>query len=541
MRRLFLLVAISVVGVLAGHASSVSAYSSDGKQFINADNTFYAYVKGGETIAADFTYAPFPSAFDSVRGEVTFTLDGPDAKQQKCVTPTNLAAGQGCHFAPVTATKSGIWRIQVTPPADAKVYDQAAPNAHWGANWFAWSISVKSGASEQPGRVWTEQYNVRQPDDAAYIDNLIHYYISEDGYIYKATEYGYNGQISTLSADGIGVRSGTKCTSAYQSVDVSSTDFSPSYGTCGSGYKLFFEQPAGDLPASATTWDGKTDWVRPSISRPSIAELHFVSNGSQDQQSGTVSFFLRNFVGQYQVKIDVDNDGSFDGQNDVVLNQQMKKLSSGLQQVYFDGVDKTGQIIPTTQKIGIKIEITKVAEIHLVAVDVEARTGGIELTRLNGDNAPTTRVCWNDTDLEEFGDASLMTKERDGRSCPDSTGGVHAWINAANSWGNARYIDDWSYASARLDGTNTMIFPQDSVAGTVVSKQNWLLVVGATVAVVLVVIIAAAIVITRRHKRQQQIAASAQLPQPVQPPVQQQSSDQPTTYDGQPPSDQPGI
>ena len=235
MRRLLLLIAVIIVGALTGHISPASALSSDGKQFVSADNTFYAYVKAGETIGADFVKVNFPEPFNTVGGDVTITLDGPGVQQEKCVAPGNVANGQGCHFAPQTAPKSGIWRIQFTPPPGAKPYSQAAPNAHWGANWFSWSISIKSGGDEQQGRVWTEQYNVRQPADPSYADNLINYYISEDGYIYKATEFGYNGQISTLSADGIGVRSGSTCVPSYQSSDVSNTDLSPSYGMCGNG------------------------------------------------------------------------------------------------------------------------------------------------------------------------------------------------------------------------------------------------------------------------------------------------------------------
>lgn len=501
MRRLFLLSFVFTLFVVISSSHAVSAVSSDPKQFISADNTFYAYVKAGETISSSFARVDQNEPFDTVRGDVVITLDGPGVPQQRCVAPANVAIGQGCQFAAQTAIKTGIWRIQFTVPDSAKTYYEVSPVVRWAKNLFNWNITVKNTDGEQQGRVWTERYAIRQPAATSYIDDFISYYISEDGYIYKATNRGYNGQISTLSADSVGIRSGTNCVSAYQSSEVSNSKLSPALGTCGGSYKLFFEEPAGDLPTKATKWDSTTDWIRPNISRPTVSELQFTSDKSVDQQSGTISFYLRNFIGQYTIKIDVDGDGSFEGQSDVTLNEQMKKLSNGLQQVHFAGVDKGGQIIQPSQQIGIKIDITKVAEIHLVAADVEGRTGGIELVRLSGDNAPTTRICWNDTELAALSDSVLMTPTLDGRNCPDSVGGVHGWAYADSSWGNARYIDDWIYASAKLIGDNQIVYPNTKTAAVTQSQKNWQLVVAIVTAAVIVGSIVVVVIVIRRHRK----------------------------------------
>lgn len=512
-RRLLVGGVVLFVALLSLPANTY-ALSSDAKQFISADNTFYAYVKGGETISAAFTRVNQDEPFDTVRGDVTVTLDGPEFPTKTCVIPKDVTVGKGCQFAPQTATKSGIWRIQFAVPSTARSYKEVAPDVRWAKNLFSWSIVVSGDGGEEHGRVWTERYAIRQPTAISYLDDFEMHYISEDGYIYKAFNKGYNGQISTLSADSIGIRKGTDCVSAYQSAEVSSTTLSPALGTCGNAYKLFFEEPSGDLPPKASKWDDTTDWIRPNINRPSIAELHFTSDKSTDQLSGTISFFLRNFIGQYKIKIDVDNDGSFEGQSDVVLNQQMKKLSSGLQQVRFAGVDKDGQVIPTSQKIGIKVEITKVAEIHLVAADVEGRTGGLELMRLNGDNAPTTKICWNDTELAPLSDTALMTAKLDGRDCPDSVGGVHGWSYADASWGNARFIDDWTYASAKLMGNNQIVYPENASSAAGTTQRNWLIVGLVVVGVVIVVGGVAGFVVMRRKKQQtqQQVPPAAPLP-----------------------------
>lgn len=491
----------------------VHALSSDPKLFISGDNTFYAYVKAGETVSTSFARVDQDEPFGTVRGDVTVTIEGPDVPQQTCVMKADVAVGNGCAFTNLVAAKSGIWRIQFLAPAAASTYQEVSPIVKWGKNLFSWNITVKNGNDEQHGRIWTERYAIRQPAPASYLDDLVYYYVSEDGYIYKATEYGYNGQISTLSADSIGIRKGTDCTSAYQSIEVSNTKYSPALGSCGNAYKLFFEAPAGDMPDKAVQWDSKSNWVLPNISRPSLSELHFTSDKSMDQQSGTISFYLRNFIGQYQVKVDADNDGNFDGQSDVVINQQMKSLSNGLQQVHFQGADRQGQVIAPTQTIGIKVEITKVAEIHLIAADVEGRTGGIEMTRLNGDNAPTTRICWNDTDLDVTRDNA--TAVPDGRDCPSSTGGVHGWGYSDNSWGNERYIDDWVYASAKLEGNNTITYPDTAAQAATQKSKNLLPLIITAVAGVVVIVIVVIVIKRRGGKRSGSVT-------PPQPPVQSQ-------------------
>ena len=488
---------------------TAGAVSSDPKMFISADNTFYAYVKAGETVEASFARVNQEEPFDTPREAITITLDGSGIEQQKCVAAKDVAIGQGCKFTPITAQKSGIWRINFDVPDTAKAYPEVSSDVHWGKNLFSWSIAVKSGDNEQHGRLWTERYATRQPADQSYQTDFTYYYVSEDGYIYRAVYKGYNGQISTLSADGIGIRKGTTCASVYRSTEVANSAFSPALGLCGSAYKLFFEEPAGNLPTMAARWDGKTDWVRPNISKSSVAELHFNSDKSTDQQSGTISYYLRNFIGQYEVKIDVDNDGSFDGQNDVTIQQQMKQPTGGLQRVRFSGTDKTGQIVPPSQKIGIKVVITKVAEIHLVAADVEGLTGGLALTRLSGENAPTTGLCWNDKELLPLA-TDLMPEVLDGRDCPDSAGSVHSWPYADGSWGNARYIDNWVYATATLQGINQIVYPSDEEIAETTNKSIMPLVaaIGGVILLVGAGVIAA--VLYRRRRTQQSAGAPNQ-------------------------------
>ncbi|USN96618.1 MAG: hypothetical protein H6797_00230 [Candidatus Nomurabacteria bacterium] len=525
MRRLILAIVVSLVWVAGSHTGVANALSSGDKLLVSADNTFYVYVKAGEKLSVAFIRSQYYEVnINMLRVDVSITVDGPDVKQQKCIAKRDIAVGKGCVFKPVTAVKTGIWRINFTPAKGARPFEEVSPTVRWGKNLFSWDITVTGNNGEQHGRMWTEGYATRQsdPNQADATNDFTYYYVSEDGYIYKQTENQYNGQVSILSADSIGIRKDGGCISVYQSTEVEDKDYTPALGSCGDKYKLFFEQPAGDLPTNSVRWDGTKDWMLPNVGHPVISELHFIPDGSKDQLSGNITFFLHNFIGQYQVKVDTDGDGSFDGQNDVTLNEQMSGLSNDLLRIPFQGVDKTGGIISPSSKIGIEVVITRVAEIHFVASDVEGR-GGIAVTRLNGDNAPTTRLCWNDADLVPIADIRFTTTNVDGRDCPESGGGIHGWAYDNYSWGNGRYIDDWTYATAKLDGKNTVTYPESTTEAIAKKQSNWLPAILAGGAVVLIGSVVVVVVIVRRRKTPPPVA-------PLAPPgVQSTGSQEPTS------------
>ncbi len=494
MRRLVLSALIAALTVIFA-GQSAHALSSDPNHFISGDNTFFVYVKAGEKISAEFLRAQYTQP-NFPTGDITVTLDGPGLVQKTCTIKASASVGSGCIFAPQSSEISGIWQIEFEVSKGGRAHKEASPDVLWTKNLHTWKITIVDADGEQSGRIWTDRYAFRQPPNN-FAGDFTTYYVSEDGYIYRVKNHNYDGQISILSADSIGIRTGDECVSAYQSIEVNNNEeLSPALGVCGNTYKLFFEEPSGSLPTESIRWDEATDWVKPQIKKPSISELHFVPDDSSDQLSGDITFYLRNFIGQYQIKIDVDNDGGFDGQNDVTLYEQMKELSTGLQRVNFQGVDRQGQIIFPNQTIGIKVDISKVAEIHFVAVDVEGRDG-IEVTRLNGENAPISRLCWNDTGFEL---TATAIDEPDGRSCPDSSGGVHGWGYGSRSWGNSRYIDDWIFATAKIDGNNTIIYPEIEEKSDGNGQQNMMpILIGGSV--VLILAIGATIVLVAKKKR----------------------------------------
>lgn len=506
--RLLILVftVVGVAGLLStAMASPASAIASDPKMFISGDNTFYGYARAGEKISANFSKSSQVEPLGLGAHAVTVTLDGPGLEQKSCTISGSVANGGGCGFTDVVAPETGVYRIDFALPGTATVYDQVSPTVKWGRNMFSWNISIKDSTAEKTGRVWSELYAIRQPIQPEYVTDLLYYYMSEAGYLYRATYKGYNGQISTLSADAFGIRQNKSCKSAYQSIQVDNARMSPSFGECGGSYKLFFEQPAGELPTTAKRWDGKDEWVSPKISRPIIEGLTFTPDEASDAQSGKITYTLKNYVGQYEIKIDTNDDGNYDSTDDIKITHKLDKLTSEKQEIIFDGTNGDGQPISKSQKIGIKVDIAKVAEIHLVSADVEGRTGGIELVRLSGDNAPTYRICWNDTELSGIDNKGLETPKLDGRDCPSSQKGIHGWGYGTGSWGDVRYIDNWIYASARVDGTSEIRYPEESgvVAGIVGNQQQrQVIAVGVLVVVAILVGVGVAVglKIRKHHK-----------------------------------------
>ncbi len=511
LKQNYFLAIVMVFAVFLSLASGavVHATASHPKLFISGDNTFYMYVIGGEKISASFVKSAQVEPLGLEAYDIDVSLEGPGLETLRCTLVKNVEVDKGCAFSSVVAPRTGIYRVLFKLPETAKPYPQVSPSVRWGRNMFSWEIAIKDGEVEKTGRVWSELYGVRQPIESQYVADLTYHYVSENGAIYKATYKGYNGQISTFSADAVGIRSGEGCVSAYQSINVSDTKRSPSFGTCGGSYKLFFEQPSGDLPRTAIKPDGKTkDWISPVLVPPKVSELKFTSDKNGDMQSGKISYKLENFVGQYTVDIDTTGDGHFSSKEDIRVKRTMKKVNNSLQTVQFDGVDARGQVVSATQQISIRINVEKVAEIHLVNADVEGRAGGLELIRLSGENAPSGRVCWNDTELSPLENPALQTSVTNGGNCPDSTTAArHGWPYSTDSWGDLRYIDDWAYTTATLEGVSKIQYPENTNPILTTKNNNLMKIIGVITGLLLIGVFVAFVVmiITKRRNHAKQL------------------------------------
>jgi hypothetical protein len=255
------------------------------------------------------------------------------------------------------------------------------------------------------------------------------------------------------------------CVSAYESMDVTGPYndgdrlWRPPAGRCGDPYKIFFEEPATDLPATAARWDGTTSWVAPPPAVPDITNLRFAPN-SDSIHSGSFTFDVTNFTGQMRIEIDANGDGDYTDPEDVALPVAAKP---GPVSVAFDGKDASGAAIPIARAIKAKAAILQTGEIHFAQLDVELRQA-MTVVALNGPNKDSATLYWNDTTLlaetpkQPNGQTykrDCVTSILDGRAGVDSKDGVHGWScsnnpnsGLAGSWGDQRVIDDWAYGSA---------------------------------------------------------------------------------------------
>lgn len=407
--------------------------------YIRSDNTLYAYVEAGESLDISFTkVAEEPNGTDT-----TITVTDPTGASQTCDLATGAAVGEACDFTDLTSDTTGIWQVRSHPKA-------------FPGDRLSWDITVQDGGSVKSGRVWSTSYNMR---NEAPVDLTV-YYLNQQGFLYQADYSGYNGVDSNLAVDSVGNTFDGTCTSAYKSYDFGTTADGFPYGdedtydttrlrdpgSCGDVYKIFFDEPSADLPATGTMPDGSTTWVRPALVLPKINSLDFDETGT-DERSGTFTAEVQDFTGQLVIQIDADGNGSYD---DPIDRQFQVGTADGTATVDFDGLDGNGDPIDTATDIAARAVIDQAGEIHFVNWDVEQRSG-IQVTALNGPQTGSTTLYWDDTDLRTA-DRDCDTPTTDGTGGTNSTGGVHGWTcdTSANdgvggSWGDYRYIDDWTY------------------------------------------------------------------------------------------------
>lgn len=422
-----------------------AAASNPAGSLISVSNDFYAYVETGENLDASFVKDLNGSGAGDV--DAVITVSRPGASDTTCTVQDSDVVTTSCDFNNLTASSSGIWRLRF---AHTLAIDR-----------YSWSIEVENGSTDIPGRVWTSLYSVSQAGGS--ISNGIDFsmwYQSDVGYQYRADYTDYNGIESNISASSLGLVTGPgSCTPLYKSVNRLLSGYALAPASCDAAYKVFFEEPASDLPASAAKWDSTTDWIKPAIASPAINNLAFTPTTAHSRD-GDISFDLDNYNGQLDVHIDANNNGSYNDPEDVTIPTA---ATSGAVTVAYDGKDGNGNTIPASQAIKFKIALERNAEIHFLMTDVEQRGGGIAVERLNGPSGGETNIYWDDTSLPISGDSRCSTTSQlDGTAGEDSTGGVHAWgltgcgspqfgnFNDTNSllgsWGDGRIINDWAYA-----------------------------------------------------------------------------------------------
>src|SRR5699024_2742175 len=222
---LVLALVAALVSVISAPQAAVAAGNQDGVDGY-ASNTIYAYLQTGEWLYAD-------GNIGTVTQPDGTTGSGPDT------------------YGPATA--DGVWQVQL-------------PNL--GANVpYDWTVEVRTGDdAEIPGRVWAAQDGIRQSLAAGDLADLQYWVVNDTGYVYSVDLYGYNGGNSWIEANSVGWAD-EDCVPTYASyeyaADGTGSDY-PALPDCGETYRVFFEEPAADLPATAPSAGGEVT-IRPEL------------------------------------------------------------------------------------------------------------------------------------------------------------------------------------------------------------------------------------------------------------------------------------
>ncbi|WP_342622059.1 hypothetical protein [Erysipelothrix sp. P66] len=382
--------------------------------FSNAFNTkFDVYLNAGESLAIEWTFIR-KSGINN-KHNLDYTLEGPGvSKSLKFVAINNTPANAGSNQ---TMFDVGDAR-EVTEDAlagnpEVNKFDATNEN-HWlkapASGIYLFTIPktknitaryrfhiLKADGTRALGRTWSEQIELTQ--NANIFEDFVFYHMMIDGYIYKQSLYGFNGQDSLITSDAAGLveESDSACAPIYESAlkkgGIAFKDEAfgiPNYilaaddSDCSSrvtNYKLFASVPDDDMPETATYADGESTWLTQEIKLPEFVSMTY-SRTSHDTQAVDVRVDINNYEGLVEVKVDTNNNGSYDDDVDVTLSTIYR--SGQPVTLSWHGLNGLGVPVPITQTVHIFSDIDRSGEIHFVGYDIEDLRSGITIERING-------------------------------------------------------------------------------------------------------------------------------------------------------------
>ena len=350
-----------------------------------------------------------------------------------------------------TASNDGTWTL---------VMNRYAGNGQDAVeHGLPWNIgAVGADGVEVHGRVWAERIGVRQWWDGDFSEsslgghagNITLWTVTDTGYQYKIQFKGYNGLESVITATSSGINkvSTVNGQTVYSPTNQSYNDwkvepgsgydaYAPNGGIADVShwlnaanfneapstklYKLFFEKPAADLPASivpsykqiaepTVSWEGDSEGVANGYLNvkglgPDVTYT-ITAGGKSTDVTGTSSTVVR-----------VDGGSNVDD-----VKWEVKAHSS--------------------------------SQVHVMLNDVE-RLGGITITQLNGSTAGDSTVYWDDSTLTQPSHPAKPTSAVSALEgvASDTPSGVHGWLapddgtdlgNGNNTYGDGRIVDTWA-------------------------------------------------------------------------------------------------
>jgi uncharacterized repeat protein (TIGR01451 family) len=465
--------ALMAAAVATGPTVATADAGGEGSSGVNAGPTYVgqewsAYVEAGGRLDVRFELLPnaatngeHHSIVTEQPGVVRVLATSPAGAEHVAQVPWDAATGAVVTDSFQDADQvAGVWRVELAATNEA--------GQPWAWPTYmateAWQIVPRdSNGTAHAGRVWVDEY--LQADAGMRAKGVTrwdqtHYLLSASGVTSRATQFGFNGINSRSRADNLGMAD-AECQPIRRST-LGGDPLVRRGSTCPdvTHYRLFFERPDTTMPATARFFTGQVSWVMPMYASPSFGALTWTQTAAGAAWGGELAVALEGQAGTVEVRVDVDADGDFTGPRDVTLT---RTLPLGVSTVDWDGTDATGERVPLSQPVRFRTELVTSGEIYFVHDDVEYRDGGIEVEALNGPQAGSRSLWWDDSSAQGcfYTDGPVQDQVPCIGSLPaslagagvDSTGGVHGWGQGAvmsaaeTTWGDGKHVMDWTYTT----------------------------------------------------------------------------------------------
>jgi LPXTG-site transpeptidase (sortase) family protein len=439
-------------------------YRTDLNAGILRRTTIYVYAMPTESILLG------SSATGVGAGNISYVR--PDGTTGSCVAGVGLIANRAQEvagpygaggFTPcvvvVGAAQGGVWQINFLSPNQASATNP--PTVLATAAWAqpnnvgyvsAWDVTVRtSGSVVMPGRVYANYLSLNMGGNNISLSSLI-YVQTSDGYRYRVDlnsmdPFGFiffsspKGLVDSAtgdplyhSVDLVGANPGSL--PAGVTIDVSGT----------ATHKIFFRTPDyANLPASAPI-SGGTTWLDvPTFTPPPPTNFAFTGAEGTPGQGGTNPLggfftFDTTLDGSFAIWLDINQDGIYGNAND---RQLFGYASIGSNQIFWDGMDGTGTVVPaSSQAYNARITLNA-GEIHFPFIDVENNpTGFVIIREVPNTNPPDPSLLyWDDRTVTQEG-GNVPPVPLFSLAGTASSSGAHAF---ASNYGDREAIENWTY------------------------------------------------------------------------------------------------
>jgi gliding motility-associated-like protein len=475
--------------------------------------TMKVFVKAGETVyvgssaqGLGFGTINLRAPDGSTYSSGTSTTVGLIANRaQEVAGPSPNAGGYTPFTRTATAAQEGVWEIDFISPSNGIDQESSPATTPAGGSWSqpisqyiaAFDVTVRdvSNTTFLSGRVFTNIFSGILSSYQSGFNGIMHI-LTKDGYQYMLDNNGQAGNGFSFFVNNKGFRA-SDGSASYLSVN---STLSPNVQDPRAPdtqtditHKIFFNNPAADLPATAKTPSGGPTWLMNPPFVPTMNNTGFIGTEGLQNKAGTTPLggtilFTATANGTYTIIIDVNKNGILTDPIDRKLTGTVK---TGDNTVAWDGLDGLGNKVPaSTVDYPVNISVLLYsAEIHFPFFDVERNVNGLKLTRTNGNNLPDNNMYWDDSQITVVGTPPNPITNLTGINSlvnGHKWGAFNADPNNEDDFGNSRGIDSWAYVitppivasvNFNIREADLEVVSIDANSGCVGQKANYTVVV----------------------------------------------------------------